>query len=459
MSAVADTEGTLHPLAIVLNFASSAPVEEVKDGDTTHLWKDILREGVIAITPGQKTKVPFSVVPSGRSSSTRRIVSLEDIIKSFDAKAFDDVTIPDGHPKPDRVDPQTQKLVRGDSALNNTGYIRNLRIVQKDVDLGEGNILKDCHVMQADMGFTEPDVAQRVKRGSVPNVSSGIFFDWVRKADDRYFPCALNHVALTKHPWMSGLEGFPRVFFGDDTFHQEGVEFEVVNFDEPSNADDNDAKVIWIEGASSQHIRRSLEQVLNPPEEQHDDPTRPYQPRAYYYVVDVTHNDPNLAQVEESYKGKTTNYVVPYSVDDNGAVTAAPSARWIEGKTAMIAASDEHGDPMASFASLSHGKLVDKLSIALSDLLGEGPAKDLVVEETSLDSRALLRNKANGAVFLAQFYQPVTGHVFFAESSTWETIKAPAPKPAEPTTVVPMYDLSTPEGRVRAARQRRRQPA
>jgi hypothetical protein len=345
MSAVVQSERTLHPLALELNFSAPA-VEEVKKGDKTELWTDILRAGEIATTPGQAKKVPFTVVASGPSSSTKRVISFEDIIKGYDAKAFGDVTIPDGHPKPDRIDPRTQKIIKGDSALNNTGYVRGLRVVEKDVNLGD-TILKDCPVLQADMGFTEPEAAARAKRGSIPNVSSGIFFDFVRKADDRYFPCALNHVALTKNPWITGLEGFPKVFFGDDTLEQDGIEFEVLNFDGDTATDEGDAKVIWSDKLAANYIRRALEQHLNPREDS-DDPTKPYVPRAYYYVEDVTHTDPNVARVEESYKGKTTSFVVPYTVNDDGSVVAAPSTRWIEGKTAMIAASDEdaHGDPM-----------------------------------------------------------------------------------------------------------------
>ena len=57
-------------------------------------------------------------------------------------------------------------------------------------------------------------------------------------------------------------------------------------------------------------------------------PDVPERPRAFYYVEDVTHNEPNLAQVEESYRGKSTRWVVPYSQDDEGHVTVSPQTHW-----------------------------------------------------------------------------------------------------------------------------------
>lgn len=458
---VVEDQRTLQPRALELFFSSDTPVEEEKQGNKTVLWKDILRTGEIARTPGRADKVPFTIVAEGRSSSSKRVIAMSDIIKSFDAKAFEDVTIPDGHPKPDRIDPKTKTVIKGDSALNNTGYVEALRIVKKDVKLGD-SVLKDCHVLQGGMAFTEPEVANKVKRGSVPNVSSGIFFDFVRKADDRYFPCALNHVALTKTPWISGLESFPRAYFGDEILDgQDGVELEVLNFLDDNTTGTATASVIWNDGNAANQVRDAISQALNPPRnyDEDSDISVPRQPRPYYWVQDVTHNEPNLAQVEESYKGKTTKFVVPYSIGEDGSVEVAPATRWVEGKQAMIAASDGDGtfDPLESFAATSFGKLRDKLGIALSDLLGD-EAKNLSVKEVSTEHKALIENTKSGAVHLATWYGDSGSAVFFGDTSTWETITAPSNKVAAKRpvpTATPVVDLSTPEGRVKAARQRR----
>src|SRR6478609_611918 len=103
-----------HPLCLILNFASDGAVEEGKLDDKPVLWKDLLAEGVVARTPRLKDKVPFRVIPTGRSSSSNGniVVSMSDLMEAFDAKAFQDVTIPDGHPKPDRVMPDG-KVIKG----------------------------------------------------------------------------------------------------------------------------------------------------------------------------------------------------------------------------------------------------------------------------------------------------------------------------------------------------------
>lgn len=439
-----------HPICLMLNFASG-DVEEGKLDDQPVLWKDLMAEGMVARTPGLKEKVPFKVVPTGRSSSRNGniVVSMSDLMEAFDAKAFQDVTIPDGHPKPDRVLPDG-KVVKGDSALNNTGYVRGLRVVKKTVKGGKDDG-KEIHVLQAGLGFTEPDVAAKVKRGSVPNISAGIWFDHVRKADDRYFRAALNHAALTKGPWMQNLEPFQRAYFadGDDEY-----EVQELLLDEDKQ-DENDAKVIWNEQAAANHIRTAITQALNPqpsPEEQALGV--PERPRAFYYVEDVTHNEPNIARVEESYRGRTTNFVVPYKVDDDGKVTVSPQAHWQEGKQAMIAASDD--DSLDAFQQRTVESLRERLTLALADMFSDDTK--LVIAQISTDGRALIRNTDTGAEHLAR-YREIGPYAYFADTADWATVKLPSSKPDNNSAAPPApkveFDLNTPEGRVAAARQRR----
>ena len=439
-----------HPICLILNFADG----EVEDGtldDKPVLWKDLMAEGMVARTPGLKEKIPFRVIPTGRSSSRdgNITVSMSDLQEAFDAKAFQDVTIPDGHPKPDRVLPDG-RVIKGDSALNNTGYVRGLRTVKRKVKGGPKDG-KEIHVLQAALGFTEPDVAAKVKRGSVPNVSAGVYFDFVRKHDDRYFRAALNHAALTKQPWMQDLEPFERAYFSAD---ENEYEFQQVLLDD-DKSDGNDAKVIWNENTASGFIRDALTKSLNPepsPEEQALGV--PERPRAFYYVSDVTHNEPNLAQVEESYKGKTERWVVPYSQDDDGTVTPSPQTHWQKGQLAMIAASDDTGT-VASFEHNTLDHVRDRLVVALDDMFGD--KHPLVVGKVSTDGRALVRNSDTGAEHVARFRE-VGDHAYFTDTATWTTVKLPLSKsttPAAPSTNVVTLDMSTPEGRVEAARQRR----
>jgi hypothetical protein len=375
-----------HPICLVLNFAHGESEEGTLD-DKPVLWKDLMAEGMVARTPGLKEKIPFKVIATGRSSSRdgNITVSMSDLIESFDAKAFQDVTIPDGHPKPDRVLPDG-RVIKGDSALNNTGYVRGLRVVKKRVKRPSGDG-PEIHVLQAGLGFTEPDVAAKVKRGTVPNVSAGVFFDFVRKHDDRYFRAALNHAALTKQPWMQDLEPFQRAYFAEgDTEY----EFTPLLLDDDNPDDTKTAKVIWKDEVASGFVRDSLSKALNPqPSPEEMAVGVPERPRAFYYVSDVTHNEPNLA---------------------------------------------------------------------LGDMFGD--KHSLVIGTVSTDGRALVRNSATGAEHLAR-YREVGSHAYFADTASWTTVKLPLSNgnkkdtpAAAPTTVVTL-DVSTPEGRVAAARQRR----
>ena len=441
-----------HPLCLILNFAHGESEDGTLD-DKPVLWKDLMAEGMVARTPGLKQKIPFKVVPTGRSSSRdgNITVSMSDLIEAYDAKAFQDVTIPDGHPKPDRVLPDG-RVIKGDSALNNTGYVRGLRVVKKRVKKPGGDG-PEIHVLQAALGFTEPDVAAKVKRGTVPNVSAGVFFDFVRKHDDRYFRAALNHAALTKQPWMQDLEPFERAYFSAD---ENEYEFQQVLLDDNPD-DEKDAKVIWKEEVSSGFIRDSLSKALNPePSPAEMAIGVPERPRAFYYVSDVTHNEPNLAQVEESYKGKTERWVVPYSQEDDGTVTPSPQTHWQKGTMAMIAASDED-ESVASFEHNTLDHVRDRLAVALDDMFGD--SHKLVIGTVSTDGRALVRNTDTGAEHIARFRE-VGRHAYMADTAEWTTVKLPVSKketPAAETTNVVTLDTSTPEGRVAAARQRRAQ--
>lgn len=377
MTVLTDEDKVVVPTAIELNFSSTAEGTEDKLNGESVIWKDILREGRFAITPGRGKPVPFTVVPEGESDATKGVISLADLHKGFEERAFEDVTIPDGHPKKD------------DSALNNTGYVRALRTVKK----------KGKHYLQAAMGFTEPEVLGKVKRGTVPNVSSGIFFNFVRKADAKPFRAVLNHVALTKTPWIPDLDPFKRVFASDDSLADQEFEVVAASFaddDGDDTSDNDDAVVVWNKEDSTQYVREQIRAALNPPVD--PEMPQPLEGRAYYDVIDMSRSDTVL--VEEYYKGSVKKFVIPYTFND-GKVALAPHLRWQEVEDALIAASDDGTSPL--------DQVLDAIRVEMSD------------NNTDAD---------------------------------------PDPKPAQKTStrkVVPLFDESTPEGRVQAARQRRRQ--
>jgi hypothetical protein len=417
--------------AIELNFDSPAEVTEQRLGEERVIWKDILPEGKFPLMPGVGgRKIPFEVVPTGESSLADRRISMQDLIESYDQKAFPSgVTIPDGHPK---VGPDGNLE---DSALNNTGYVNGLRVVKKN----------DKHVLQAALGFTEPDVEGKVRRGSVPNVSSGVLFNWIRKSDARKFPAALNHVALTKVPWIDGLEPFKRVFASDEI--SEAV---VVQFDDEEVKKESGAEVIWNEIDGSNWLRTAVNTALNPQPEPGLE-GMPQMTKPFYDVMDVAAVR-KLALVTEFYKGDTKQWVVPFDISDDK-VTISPSTRWVEGQQALIAASDQ------PYGELTPDKLTDRLQVALDQMQhGEG----FQIESVAFDNRCHIRNKETGQGFAAPF-SLAGGGVFLHDASYWERTDR-VPPTVEPqqqpdysrSNVAPLYDKDTPEGRVAAARARRR---
>lgn len=427
--------------AIELYFSSSTEgTEDTLEGENV-IWKDILREGEFKITPGRKQKRPFRVVAQGQSDSGKGVISMSDLHDGFDRRAFEDVTIPDGHPKP------------GESQLNNTGYVRALRTVKK----------KGKHYLQAAMGFTEPDVAGKVRRGTVPNVSSGVFFDFTRKADDTTFPCVLNHVALTKQPWVNDLEPFKRVFASDIDEDEVGevASFEFAEEEEGGSKDDkNTGEIVWNEKDGSNWMREELRASLTP--DQPTDPERPHVERPYYDVMDIAQSK-NLALVNEWYKGNTTRFVVPFTVDGDN-VTPAPQIRWTEGRDALIAAADDV-QTVVNFEDMTVPTVLDRIGVALSDMFDDN---NIVAHEVTLDRRVKVQDMKNNNWFVAEFSVLDNGKkVMLSPSDSWERIVAPADSasgrgsaPHSESKEIKLsdeFDLSTPQGRVDAARARRRE--
>lgn len=425
-----------------LHLSDSTPVSEeeltLDDGSKVKvLWKDVLVEGEYPMSPSSAgaTSEPMRVVAQGQSDAKTKTISMSDLMESHEDSAFKYVTVPTSH---------------RDGVLDNTGYVPRpggLRIVEK----------KSKKVMQAALGFTEPDVKGKVERGTIPDVSAGIFFNWQNKHTKKRYRSAMKHVALTPVPFMGNLDPFPAVFASDDEI-AEGTKVEVYNFDTtpPDDTQPSSSKtgeIVWNEKSGYGFISGQINAALNPDRNDIED-GRPFVPRPSYYVRDVSTE--NTALVEEFFKGEQTKFVIPFTKNENGEVAVSPATRWVEVREAMIAASDK-----PDFEELSASKLHDKLSVALGEQLG---TTDSVyrVEDVSLDHRARVTNKAMGKSWIAHFAVMDNGSVWLEPADQWEPIKASdkpkddAMRPATSTSkdVVNLDD--TPEARLRVARQKRR---
>jgi hypothetical protein len=153
-----------------LFFADDGTSEvEEKDG---LLWYPICRTGTWVRHPTSDKPLLLT------------IKDFEEVKQAFDEGAWEFVTIPLTHN--DRVD-------------ENTGFIKDLEIRPHPTREG-------VYKLWAGHSFTEPDVAEKVKRGTIAGRS--VYFDFnghKRTEDGKFFPKVLKHVALTNRPWLNGI--------------------------------------------------------------------------------------------------------------------------------------------------------------------------------------------------------------------------------------------------------------
>lgn len=170
-------------------FLADASVEE-EDG---LLWKTVLREGTWKYSPspdGPQMK-PMTIIGQGKSDGATLTVSMSELVENFEKGVIEHVTVPLSHE--DRVD-------------ENTGFVRKLKM-EKD---SEGKWR-----LKAGLEFTEPEIYEKAKRGTIANTSGGILFDHIHKESGDKFGSVLGHVALTNRPWLNGMEPFG-VKMGED---------------------------------------------------------------------------------------------------------------------------------------------------------------------------------------------------------------------------------------------------
>ena len=148
------------------------------------VWKTILREGTWKVSPVGK---PMKILVDGKSDyhdSKAVIVSMSELLKNFHDGVMEHVTVPLSHEN---------------EVIENTGFIRELKMIKgKD----------GKHELLAGIDFTEPDVKDKVLRGTIANISSGVMYDYRKKDSGEKFGAVLGHAALTNSPWLNGMTPF-----------------------------------------------------------------------------------------------------------------------------------------------------------------------------------------------------------------------------------------------------------
>jgi len=157
------------------------------EADTDGLvWKTFLREGTWKFSPGNGKLAPktLSIVSKGKSDARKNIISMADLKKNFDLGTIQHVTVPLNH---------------DDKVHENTGFVKKLRY---------GKDEKGRRTLEAAIDFTEPDIKEKIERGTIPNVSGGIHLNYINKESGKKFDAVLGHLALTPKPFIQGMKPF-----------------------------------------------------------------------------------------------------------------------------------------------------------------------------------------------------------------------------------------------------------
>lgn len=398
------------------------------------IWKEILPEGESAYTPTPLGPVrrPFRVVVDGKSDLSSGVVAMQEIVENFNDGAYENVQVILGKtpPKPDGSGGDHE-----DITSNNTGFVRQLRIDDKPGADGKKRLM-------AGIEFTEPEVGEKVERGTYANCSSGILGSVLNKHTGKSYNAALKHVAITNSPWIGGMEKFGNAIMASDDDVQSTV---AVNLDDPFEEGDA-VEVVWDERESASWLRQAVQTQLQPFTEQAAEMGK----RAYFWVADVG-QDKALVSIEAEEGGGDT-FVVPFQLDGDSLQVSSP-ARWTRTKQVMVAAADE----------LSDDQLRQRVQNALGYSLNLGGDyvvervgdKDAVVHNTVADQRYVVGYELSAnRIWLDPVaeWRRSSGELAprDAEEQTSDGQQAPAKEGAQ----VALSDDS-PRGRLRAAREKR----
>ena len=156
---------------------------EVKE-ESGFVVKEVLRTGEWPVIPtkGGKVNKPLRIIRDGRSDPDNGVIAMQELVANFEAGAIPNPQIPlsddnDDHKNITRV---------------NTGFVRGLWI--------------DGDRLLAKLEFTEPEVRDKVLRGTYADVSCGI--PWKVNSRGKQYGTCVEHIAITNRPFIDGLGPF-----------------------------------------------------------------------------------------------------------------------------------------------------------------------------------------------------------------------------------------------------------
>ena len=219
----ADDEKTFNEI----HLAGTDTVEE-----SGFVVKEVLRTGEWPVIPtrGGLMRKPLRVVRDGVSDSKEGVIALAELVANFEAGAIANPQVPLSDDESDH-----KNITRV-----NTGFVRGLWIEDKD----------DGAVLKAKLEFTEPEVKEKVLRGTYADVSCGI--PWKIRSRGKEFGATVEHVAITNRPFIDGLGPFLAAS------EQQREEAEVVSYREGDPAPEDERPEVALTNLSFGEIRDQI---------------------------------------------------------------------------------------------------------------------------------------------------------------------------------------------------------
>lgn len=338
---------------ISLYFADGATkVDEQKDDEVQLTWKVVLRTGTWKLRPGPggtKVRKPLRVY---RDKAPKGHISMSELVKNFDAGAIEFVTVP---------------ILHSDGTLENTGYVRKLAI--QDVSGEDGSKEKQA-LLWAGFEFTEPDVAGKVERGTIPAVSAGVMFDYEATEGGEKYSQVLAHVMLTNKPWIGKTgkfttkppEGVMASEISGEEIIVEELQFDTnpptsrfrLDLEAYDDGESDPAKkdpapsgsVVWKPEEGYQFARGRVQKAL-------EDWRRSllsqrqlgvtYEDFPYYHVEDVARFDAQSgkALICSGYGNEKEAWVASFKFDTEGYAEIEPFMNWTTARQEWVAASEQ----------------------------------------------------------------------------------------------------------------------
>ena len=282
---------------------------EVKADESGFVIKEVLRTGEWPVIPTKAGKVnkPLRIVRDGKSNPKHGTIALSELVENFKAGAIAAPQIPLSDDENDH-----KNLTRV-----NTGFVRDLWIVDDG----------DTSRLVAKMEFTEPDVREKVLRGTYADVSCGI--PWAVNSRGTTYGATVEHVAITNKPFIDGLGPF---LAASDDGKADDVEVVAFGEGEPEPEEQQEETP----QLSAQEITARADSALRGQLMLSND----------YSVSDVKENS---VVVKHGFAG--TSWTVPFTVEGSDADSA--SVQLAEVKDWTIEENEEKEEPTPPSPELS----------------------------------------------------------------------------------------------------------